>query len=196
MLMYARRYCSSSGRIRSFIFVNTNQIHDSCAAIAAVLLYRHPFPSKRVRWCLSKCWHGSCAPRPSCEPQNPHHSALNPSTPTSIYRIWSQPDDDWNGPMIFFKVLSSRLVRGTGWVLAGHSSINYCCWHLQICANIKVDFRGLFLVMEVRLRFHPGGKDAEIARWWIDESGQPWGNGDKWADKCCLCKITIAEREL
>lgn len=66
--------------------------------------------------------------------------------------------------MIFFKVLSSWQVRGTGWVLAGHSSINYCCWHLQICANIKVDFRGLFLVMEVRLRFHPGGKDAEIAR--------------------------------
>lgn len=44
------------------------------------------------------------------------------------------------------------------------------------------------------VHFHPGGRDAEIEHRWIDKSGQLGGNSDKWADKCCLCKIMIAVR--
>lgn len=80
--------------------------------------------------------------------------------------------------------------------LAGRWRINYGCWHLRIRANIKGDFWGLFSATEVTCIFMPGAAKAETERRWIDESGQPGGNIDKWADKCCLCKIMIAVREL
>lgn len=111
-----------------------------------------------------KCLYGSRAPCWPSEPQTPCPSTEIPLLPRQFITfdhrwiiicksdiaigVW------WKNITAFLQgALVPSSYRETQWVLASQSSINYCRWHLQICANIKGDFWGLFSVVEVTCIF-------------------------------------------
>lgn len=148
----------NSFRPLRFGSANGRQIYESNCIHNCICLFidRTPTPFYSEHWCVSNGWHGSCASWWPSEPQTQRHLVSLVPHRFIIFEnscvIICKSDYETG---VWFSSRCSRLIslHETQRVLEGQSSINYHCWHLQICANIKGDFWGLFSVVEVTCFF-------------------------------------------
>lgn len=132
-------------KVQSLLFMvqDTNMFSFSCALICTTAFIQVTCTSLTAWASDSLSLEGCCCH--SNTSWQVDHQLLEVTSQTAIW--WKHISASLQGAFVRCSY------EQTQWALASQSSFTYYHWHLQICANIKGDFWGLFSVVEVTCIF-------------------------------------------